>query len=204
MLQEVTRSLKLLFAAFARIGFQQCFQKVICENHFAAFADHACDLHEVQFAQQIHQEATLAGVLELNDDLFRGSSKISMAMPDHDASAGLSHLFYKPVEAETFGVCAVQLLLTTRGWDGKGVYNLYPPFCEFRIALAQLVDVRRYVLRVRQRQHHVRDHEPPLAIVQGTPHFLALEDGNAGAFILLATHGDVEFAKEVLDKITPA
>src|SRR4030043_2270905 len=41
----------------------------------------------------------------------------------------------------TFGIGAIHSLFTTGCLDQKGMYNLYPPFAQFRITLFQTLDI---------------------------------------------------------------
>lgn len=61
--------------------------------------------------------------------------------------------------------------------DGKGMYNLYPPFSQLGVALLHALDVLLRVSRIDESEHNILHDKPPFVVVNGAPDFLALEQG---------------------------
>jgi hypothetical protein len=85
---------------------------------------------------------------------------------------------------EAFGVPALEALDATRCFKGqrKGGDKLSPPFesvSQKRIAFAELFQVVGWICGIRQRGNDIGDDEPPLVVMNGAAHFLALEEGDA-------------------------
>ncbi len=78
---------------------------------------------------------------------------------------------------QAFGVGAKHSLRPTHGFNGKGMYNLYPPFAEFRIPLFHALDILFWVLRVDQGKDNIFDDKPPFAVVDGLPDLSSFKTG---------------------------
>lgn len=78
---------------------------------------------------------------------------------------------------EAFGVGAKHSLRPADGFNRKGMYNLYPPFAEFRIASFHALDILFWVFRVDQGKDNIFDDKPPLVVVKGFSDFVPFKQG---------------------------
>ena len=62
------------------------------------------------------------------------------------------------------------------GLDRKGMYNLYPPFAEFRITLFHTLNILLGILGIGQGKYYILNNKPPFVVVKRAANLLAFED----------------------------